>query len=200
MSKILSLFRERLSEELIVNEIQERNDKRNQILKITFGRGQGNFVIIRQENDNKPNYSFFKNENNEESLKTTSSCDFIIIMNSKNIIEIAFVECKSNTDDYEKAAHQINFSILWFNYLFECYCHCFKINDEEKTKWETAIKSARKYLIYPATNATKTKSFTHNSVDCITKKCQKLGVTPLPQQLLSNKKIHINNPKNAFFA
>lgn len=60
MSRILSLFRERLSEELIVNEIQERNDKRNQILKITFGRGQGNFVIIRQENDNKPNYSFLK--------------------------------------------------------------------------------------------------------------------------------------------
>lgn len=39
MNRILSLFRERLSEKLIVNEIQERDDERNQILKITFGRG-----------------------------------------------------------------------------------------------------------------------------------------------------------------
>lgn len=45
MNRILSLFRERLSEKLIVNEIQEWNDKRNQILKITFGRGQGNLLL-----------------------------------------------------------------------------------------------------------------------------------------------------------
>lgn len=200
MTNKLKLFKERLNKKLVVEKIQEIDDGKNKILEITFGSVQRNFMIIRQENVDKMCRAFFENKNDDKGLKTNSSCDFIIIMSSKNTIEIAFVECKSNVNDYTDAVHQINFSILWFKYLAECYCYCFNVDNKE---WEDIIVRAKKYLIYPSINATKIKlptSNDKNDIDNAIKNCKKLGIIPLSQQLLLHKKkIHINNPIKVFF-
>lgn len=198
MTTKLRNFKDRLHKSLVAGlSINENDDGRNQISKISFGKGQDDFIIIRQENKDKPKHSLFKNDDNKDEFKTTSSCDFIIIQD-KTDLKIAFAECKSNKSDYETAFCQIKFSRLWLNYLIECYCECFKIDVEEKRKWQKAIQEAKKYLIYPQTNATATKSPTNKSPNSLKTKCEQLGMTPKPF-LIQNTTLNIPNPADTFF-
>ncbi|EAH9416878.1 hypothetical protein EYB12_06495 [Campylobacter lari] len=150
MDNSLKTFKESINQNLLCENIKEKNDGRTKILGVNFTKNNEDFIIIRQENHHKSQHSLLNYSNEEDWLhKTSLSCDFIIVYSKNNKVKISFCEIKSSNTDLEKARCQILYSKLWLEYLFKCYNFVHKVDTDCFTK---ALNESKYFMLYPRIN------------------------------------------------
>lgn len=150
MDNSLKTFKESINQNLLCENIKERNDGRTKILGVNFTKNNEDFIVIRQENHYKSQHTLLNYSNEEDWLhKTNLSCDFIIVYSKNNKVKISFCEIKSSNTDLEKARCQILYSKLWLEYLFKCYGFAHKVDIDCFTK---ALIESKYFMLYPRIN------------------------------------------------
>ncbi|MBF7045486.1 hypothetical protein IY804_06965 [Campylobacter volucris] len=150
MDNSLKIFKEKINQNLLCENIKERNDGKTKILGVNFTKNNKDFIIIRQENHHKSQYTLLDCPKEENYVyKTNLSCDFIVIYSKNNKVKISFFEIKSSTTELEKARCQILYSRLWLEYFFKCYSFAHKIDIDCFNK---ALNESKYFMLYPRIN------------------------------------------------
>lgn len=186
MDNSLKTFKERINQNLLCENIKERNDGRTKISGVNFTKNNKDFIIIRQENHHKSQHSLLNYSNEEDWLyKTSLSCDFIVIYSKNDKIKISFCEIKSSDTDLEKARCQILYSRLWLEYLFKCCNFAYKIDIDCFNK---ALNESKYFMLYPRANRIKIK----DAVGKDSKNIKKYKEIIIQDCYLSDKHFNVN--------